>query len=155
MIYDSWFDPYQGVVALCRVFEGKIKKGDKIFLHHVQKTYEVQKVGVFSPKFTEMAELTSGDVGAIICGIKDVRDMKVGDTVMSFGNRAVEALGGFKEVKPMVFCGVYPVDSVDYNDLKESLEKLKLNDAAISWEPETSSALGFGFRCGLDRKSVV
>jgi len=149
LIFDSWFDVYQGVVALARVFEGSVKKGDKIHLHHVGKSYEVQKVGVFSPKFTEVPQLSSGEVGAIICGIKDVRDMKVGDTIMSAANRAAEPLGGFKEVKPMVFCGVYPVDSVDYNDLKESLEKLKLNDAAISWEPETSSALGFGFRCGF------
>jgi GTP-binding protein LepA len=149
LIFDSWFDPYQGVIALCRVVEGTIRPGMKIKLFHVQKEYEVQKVGVFSPKYTDMAQLTSGEVGAIICGIKDVRDMKVGDTIMDFLNVASEPLGGFAEAKPMVFCGVYPVDSDDYHDLKESLEKLRLNDSAIQYEPETSSALGFGFRCGF------
>jgi GTP-binding protein LepA len=149
LIFDSWYDPYQGVVALCRVFEGKIAKGTRISLYHSGKQFEVQRVGTFSPKFTDVNEIASGEVGAIVCGIKDVRDMKVGDTVMDANNLAKEALGGFKEVKPMVFCGVYPIDADQYNDLKESLEKLRLNDAAISWEPETSNALGFGFRCGF------
>jgi len=149
MIYDSWYDPYQGVVALCRIIEGTLKKGTKIRLFHVGKEFEVQRVGVFTPKFTDAAGLTSGEVGAIVTGIKDVRDMRVGDTVMDANNLAVEPLGGFKEVKPMVFCGVYPIEADDYNDLKESLEKLRLNDAAITFEPETSNALGFGFRCGF------
>ena len=149
VIFDSWYDPYQGVVALARVFQGTITKGTKIRLFHVGKEYEVQRVGVFSPKFTDVDLVSSGEVAAIVCGIKDVRDMKVGDTIMNVGDLAVEALGGFKEVKPMVFCGVYPVDADQYNDLKESLEKLRLNDSAISWEPETSTALGFGFRCGF------
>ncbi len=149
LIFDSWYDSYQGVIALCRVFEGKITKGTKIRLHHVGKEYEVQRVGTFTPKFTDVNSISSGEVGAIVCGIRDVRDMRVGDTIMNAGNLASEALGGFKEVKPMVFCGVYPIDADDYNDLKEALEKLKLNDSAISWEPETSSALGFGFRCGF------
>ena len=149
LIFDSWFDPYQGVIALCRVFEGSIKKGTKIRLFHVGKEYEVQRIGVFSPKFTDVDQIASGEVGAIVCGIKDVRDMKVGDTIMDANNLARESLGGFKEAKPMVFCGVYPVDADQYNDLKEALEKLRLNDAAISWEPETSNALGFGFRCGF------
>jgi GTP-binding protein LepA len=149
LIFDSWYDPYQGVVALCRVFEGEIKKGTKMRLFHVGKEYEVQRVGVFSPKFTDVAKISSGEVGAIVCGIKDVRDLRVGDTIMDATRMATESLGGFKEVKPMVFCGVYPVDADQYNDLKEALEKLKLNDAAISWEPETSTALGFGFRCGF------
>jgi GTP-binding protein LepA len=149
LIFDSWYDSYQGVIALCRVFEGKITKGTKIRLHHVGKEYEVQRVGTFTPKFTDVNSISSGEVGAIVCGIRDVRDMRVGDTIMDAGNLASEALGGFKEVKPMVFCGVYPIDADDYNDLKEALEKLKLNDSAISWEPETSSALGFGFRCGF------
>ncbi len=149
LIFDSWFDPYQGVVALCRVFEGTVKKGTKIRLFHVGKEYEVQRVGVFSPKYLDAATLSSGEVGAIICGIKDVRDMKVGDTIMEAGNMAKVPLDGFKEVKPMVFCGVYPINADEYNDLKEALEKLKLNDSAISWEPETSNALGFGFRCGF------
>ena len=149
LIFDSWYDSYQGVIALCRVFEGKITKGTRIRLHHVGKEFEVQRVGVFSPKFTDVNEIRSGEVGAIVCGIRDVRDMKVGDTVMDVNQPATEALGGFKEVKPMVFCGVYPIDADEYNDLKESLEKLRLNDSAISFEPETSSALGFGFRCGF------
>jgi len=149
MIYDSWYDPYQGVVALCRVIEGKVRKGTKIRLFHVGKEFEVQKLAVFSPKFTEVDELASGEVGAFVTGLKDVRDMKVGDTILESGDTTSTPLAGFKEAKPMVFCGVYPIDSADYNDLKESLEKLRLNDAAITFEPETSNALGFGFRCGF------
>lgn len=149
LIFDSWYDPYQGVIGLCRVFQGKITPGMKIRLYHVGHEFEVQKVGVFSPKFIDFPELTSGDVGAIICGIKDVRMMKVGDTIMDADRMAEKPLGGFKEVKPMVFSGVYPIASDEYNDLKEALEKLRLNDAAISFEPETSTALGFGFRCGF------
>jgi GTP-binding protein LepA len=149
LIFDSWYDPYQGVVALCRVFDGTVKKGTKIRLHHVGKEFEVLRVGTFSPKFTDVNQIASGEVGALVCGIKDVREMKVGDTIMDANNLAKESLGGFKEVKPMVFCGVYPIDADEYNDLKEALEKLRLNDAAISWEPETSTALGFGFRCGF------
>jgi GTP-binding protein LepA len=148
MIFDSWFDPYQGVIGLVRVREGSIKPGMKIRLFHVGKEYEVQKIGVFAPKFQEVQVLASGEVGAIICGIKDVRDLKVGDTILDAAKPG-ESLGGFKEVKPMVFCGVYPIESTDYNNLKEALEKLQLNDAAISFEPETSTALGFGFRCGF------
>lgn len=149
LIFDSWFDPYQGVIALCRIFEGKIKPGMKIKLFHVVKEYEVQKVGVFSPKYKDVAELASGEVGAIICGIKDVRDMKVGDTILDTSFPDTQPLSGFEESKPMVFCGVYPVDTVDYQELKESLEKLQLNDSAVTFEPETSNALGFGFRCGF------
>jgi GTP-binding protein LepA len=149
LVFDSWYDTYQGVVALCRVFEGQLKKGLRIRLHHLGKEFEVQRVGVFSPKFTDVECIASGEVGAVICGIKDVRDMKVGDTIMDTNNLAKEPLGGFKEVKPMVFSGVYPINADDYNDLKEALEKFRLNDAAVSWEPETSSALGFGFRCGF------
>ncbi len=149
LIFDSWFDPYQGVIALVRVFEGTLKPGMKIKLFHVGKEYEVQKVGTFTPKYHDVAEVKSGEVGAIICGIKDVRDMKVGDTVMSFHDGATEPLSGFSEAKPMVFSGLYPVQAEDYNNLKEALEKLRLNDSAISYEPETSTALGFGFRCGF------
>ncbi len=149
LIFDSWYDAYQGVVALCRVFEGQIRPGMKIRLHHVGKEFEVQRVGVFSPKFQDAPIISSGEVGAIICGIRDVRDMKVGDTVMDAANLAKESLGGFKEAKPMVFSGIYPINADDYNDLKEALEKLRLNDSSLSYEPETSSALGFGFRCGF------
>ena len=149
LIFDSWFDPYQGVIALIRVFDGVVKPGMKIKLFHVGKEYEVQKVGTFTPKYKDVPQLASGEVGAIICGIKDVRDMKVGDTIMSFLDPLSEPLSGFAEAKPMVFCGVYPVETDDYHDLKEALEKLRLNDSAIGWEPETSTALGFGFRCGF------
>jgi GTP-binding protein LepA len=149
LIFDSWFDPYQGVIALIRVFNGVVKPGMKIKLFHVGKEYEVQKVGTFAPKYRDVDQLASGEVGAIICGIKDVRDMKVGDTIMSFQDPLSEPLSGFAEAKPMVFCGVYPVESDDYHDLKEALEKLRLNDSAIAFEPETSTALGFGFRCGF------
>ncbi len=149
LIFDSWFDPYQGVVALARVFDGKVTKGDRIRLCYVGKEFEVQKLGVFSPKFKDVDTLSSGEVGCFICGIKDVRDARVGDTIAAAGVEILEPLTGFKEVKPMVFAGVYPVDASDYNDLKESLEKLQLNDAALTFEPETSSALGFGFRCGF------
>jgi GTP-binding protein LepA len=149
LIFDSWYDAYQGVIALVRVFEGSIKKNTKIKLFHVGKELEVQRIGVFSPKFTDVEVIASGEVGAIVCGIRDVRDMKVGDTIMDWMNPAKEALGGFKEVKPMVFCGVYPIDADQYNDLKDALEKLKLNDSAVTFEPETSNALGFGFRCGF------
>ncbi len=149
LIFDSWFDPYQGVIALIRVFDGVVKPGMKIKLFHVGKEYEVQKVGTFAPKYKDVDQLASGEVGAIICGIKDVRDMKVGDTIMSFLDPLSEPLSGFSEAKPMVFCGVYPVESDDYHDLKDALEKLKLNDSAIGYEPETSTALGFGFRCGF------
>jgi GTP-binding protein LepA len=149
LIFDSWFDSYQGVIALCRVFEGSIKKGMKIRLHHASKEFEVQRVGVFSPKFTDVNEVKSGEVGALVCGIRDVRDMKVGDTIIDATKPDTPSLGGFKEAKPMVFSGVYPINAEDYNDLKESLEKLRLNDSAITFEPETSNALGFGFRCGF------
>ncbi len=149
LIFDSWFDPYIGVVALCRIFQGRIRPHQKIKLFHTKKEFEVQKLGIFSPKIQDIDELSSGDVGAVICGIKDVQNMKVGDTIMDASAQIDAPLPGFKDVKPMVFCGIYPINSDDYNDLKEALEKLKLNDAAISWEPETSTALGFGFRCGF------
>jgi GTP-binding protein LepA len=149
LIFDSWFDAYQGVVVLARVFDGKVKKGDRIRLYHVGKEFEVQKLGIFHPKFKEVAELTSGEVGVFICGIKDVRDTKVGDTIYAANAENIEPISGFKPVKPMVFSGLYPVDADDYNDLKEALEKLQLNDSALTFEPETSNALGFGFRCGF------
>ncbi len=149
LIFDSWFDPYWGAVALCRVFEGSIAPGMKIWLHHANKEFEVQRVGVFSPKMLDVEQLTSGEVGAVICGMKDVQYMKVGDTIMASNHRTSIPLDGFKEVKPVVFCGIYPINAEDYHPLKNSLEKLKLNDSSITWEPETSTALGFGFRCGF------
>jgi len=149
LVFDSWFDPYQGVVTLARVFDGKVKKGDRIRLFHVDKEFEVNKLGVFSPKFREVDELASGEVGCFICGIKDVRDARVGDTICAPGDLNLEPLMGFQEVKPMVFSGLYPIEADQYNDLKDALEKLRLNDSAFTFEPETSSALGFGFRCGF------
>jgi GTP-binding protein LepA len=148
LVFDSWFDPYQGVVTLARVFDGKVKKGDRIRMFHVGKDFEVQKLGVFSPKFREVDSLGSGEVGCFICGIKDVRDAKVGDTICAAGVEGLGPLSGFQEVKPMVFAGLYPIEADQYNDLKDALEKLRLNDSAFTFEPETSSALGFGFRCG-------
>src|SRR4051812_46303477 len=131
LIYDSWYDSYQGVIALCRVFEGKITKGMKIMLHHAGKEFEVLRLGIFSPKFTDVDCIPSGEVGAIACGIRDIRDMKVGDTILDASNPAKDALGGFKEAKPMVFSGISPINAEDFNDLKEALEKLRLNDSAI------------------------
>ncbi len=149
LIFDSWYDSYQGVVALIRVFEGKIKKGDTIEFMATEKVCDVQKLGVYSPFAKEVKELCAGEVGFLITGIKEIKDVKVGDTVTLKNFRAQESLPGFQHVKPMVFAGFYPVDSGDYDDLKESLEKLELNDSSFSFEPETSQALGFGFRCGF------
>jgi len=149
LIFDSWFDPYQGVVALCRIFQGHVKPGEKIHFVHAKTDYEVVKLGVYTPKFTETNALSSGEVGAIICSIKDVQSVKVGDTIISSNHIDTPSLGGFKEVKPMVFCGIYPIDSDQYNDLNDALDKLILNDSSITYEPETSSALGFGYRCGF------
>ncbi len=150
LIFDSWFDPYQGVVVLARIEEGTVKKKDKIHFKHTQESYEVIKLAVNAPFFTEVDQLTAGEVGMFICGIKTVRDVSIGDTIVldKLRNETPE-LSGFKEVKPMVFCGIFPVDSVDYEELKESLEKLALNDSSFTYEPETSQALGFGFRCGF------
>ncbi len=150
LIFDSWFDQYQGVVVLVRVEEGTLKLKDKVFFKHSQETYEVLKLGVNAPFFTEVKELGAGEVGMIICGIKTVRDVKIGDTVVLDKQRNdTDVLSGFKEAKSMVFCGIFPVDSVDYETLKESLEKLGLNDSSFTYEPETSQALGFGYRCGF------
>ena len=148
LVFDSWFDPYYGVVALTRVFSGSVKKGDKLRLAHTGKLFDCQKVTFFTPKMQDTDVITTGEVGAIITGLKDVRDVKVGDTVVRQGETPGE-LKGFKEVKPMVFCGVYPIETNDYANLRDALDKLKLNDSAFTYEPETSNALGFGFRCGF------
>ncbi len=148
LVFDSWFDPYYGVVALTRVFSGNVKKGDKLRLAHTGKLFDCQKVTFFTPKMQDCDVITTGEVGAIITGLKDVRDVKVGDTVVRQGETPGE-LKGFKEVKPMVFCGVYPIETNDYANLRDALDKLKLNDSAFTYEPETSNALGFGFRCGF------
>jgi GTP-binding protein LepA len=149
MIFDSWFDPYQGVVILVRVVEGKLKKKDKIYLKHSEEEYEIIKMGVNCPFFTEVKELEAGEVGMLICGIKTIRDVSIGDTIVHAKKKDTPDLGGYSEIKPMVFCGVFPVESVDYETLKDSLEKLALNDSSFTYEPETSGALGFGFRCGF------
>ncbi len=149
LIFDSWYDSYQGVVALIRVFDGNIKKGDSIKFMSTDKRCEVQRLGIYEPFARETEILTTGEVGFLITGIKNIKDIKVGDTVTHINNPASEALPGFQNVKPMVFAGFYPIDSGDYDELRESLERLALNDSAFSFEPETSQALGFGFRCGF------
>ncbi|MBT7610207.1 MAG: elongation factor 4 [Bacteriovoracaceae bacterium] len=149
LIFDSWFDPYQGVVILVRVMEGTLKKREKFYLKESGGSYEVLKMGVNSPFFTDQNELTAGDVGMIISGIKTIRDVSVGDTLVADKARDTPALEGYEEVKPMVFCGIFPVESNDYETLKDSLEKLALNDSSFTYEAETSQALGFGYRCGF------
>ena len=148
LIFDSIFDSYKGVIIYTRIFNGKIRVGDKIKMHATNAIYEVVEVGVNTPKPTKKDELNSGEVGYITASIKSISDVKVGDTIVSVDNSS-DALIGYKEIKPMVFCGLYPIDSKKYIELKEALEKLKLNDASLSFEPETSKALGFGFRCGF------
>lgn len=149
LIFDSWYDSYQGVVVLFRIMDGKIKKGDKIRLMATGKEYEVIRLGVFSPTPVDMKELGAGEVGFLCGNIKELGDARVGDTITLAANPAESPVPGFKEVQSMVFCGLYPTDSADYENLKTALEKLQLNDAAFSFEPETSQALGFGFRCGF------
>ncbi|MDO8526250.1 MAG: translation elongation factor 4 [Deltaproteobacteria bacterium] len=149
LIMDSWFDSYQGVVMLVRVFDGVLKTGQQIRLMNVGKNFSVLKLGVFAPKPTVVQELGSGEVGFVIANIKEVSDTRVGDTVTDANTPAEKALPGFKEIKPMVFAGLYPTDTDQYEELKTALGKLKLNDASFTFEPETSLALGFGFRCGF------
>ncbi len=149
LIFDSWFDNYQGVIVLVRVFDGTIRPGMKIKLMAADKEYEISKVGVFTPKIQEVSQLSAGEVGYVIAGIKNVVDTKIGDTITDVSNPADKSLPGYKEIKPMVFCGLYPVETHQYEDLKTALEKLRLNDSSFRFEPETSSALGFGFRCGF------
>jgi len=149
LIFDSWYDSYQGVITLVRIMDGTLKKGEKIQLMANRKSYEVLKVGVFAPHPVEVDELSAGEVGFVIAGIKVVKDAKVGDTITHLHRPADKPLPGFKEVKPMVFSGLYPIDTGDYDDLRDALEKLSLNDSSFSFEPENSLALGFGFRCGF------
>ena len=149
LIVDSWFDSYVGAVALIRVFDGMMKKGDQILLMSNDKKYGINDLGVFTPAPVPTAELTSGDVGFMICGIKTLADLRVGDTVTLEKNQADEQLPGFREPKAMVFSGLYPVDSNDYAELRDSLEKLNMNDPSFTYEMESSSALGLGFRCGF------
>ncbi len=149
LIFDSWFDHYQGTIAMIRVIHGSIKPGQKIKMMSSGKVYEVAKTGVFTPHIKQMKALNAGEVGFITAGIKSVRDTQIGDTITDAANPAKAPLPGFKPTKAMVFCGLYPVDSAQYDQLKEAVERLWLNDPAFTYEPETSAALGFGFRCGF------
>ncbi|MCY8491942.1 translation elongation factor 4 [Bacillus inaquosorum] len=149
LIFDSLYDAYRGVVAYIRVVEGTVKPGQKIKMMATGKEFEVTEVGVFTPKATPTNELTVGDVGFLTASIKNVGDTRVGDTITSAANPADEALPGYRKLNPMVYCGLYPIDTAKYNDLREALEKLELNDSALQYEAETSQALGFGFRCGF------
>lgn len=149
LIIDSWFDNYLGVVSLVRVVEGTLRKGDKIFIKSTGKIQQVDATGVFTPKRTETGILQAGEVGFVVAGIKDIHGAPVGDTITHAKTQGVEALAGFKEVKPQVYAALFPVSSDDYETFREALEKLTLNDASLYYEPESSDALGFGFRCGF------
>ena len=149
LLVDSWYDTYLGVVILVRIIDGKIKKNMKIKLMSNDQEYVIEKVGVFTPKPMDIEELNSGEIGFIIAGIKTLSETKVGDTICEASNSIVEPLPGFKPSKPVVFCGLFPVDSSEYQKLKDGLGKLKLNDASFSYEAESSTALGLGFRCGF------
>ncbi|VYU51876.1 Elongation factor 4 [Clostridium tertium] len=149
LIFDSYYDSYKGVVSYVRIFDGKVKPGTKIKLMATNKVYEVTEVGVFTPKTLPINELSAGDVGYIAASIKNVRDARVGDTITEADRPIKEALPGYKPAVPMVYSGIYPVDGAKYQELKDALEKLQINDAALNFEPETSIALGFGFRCGF------
>jgi GTP-binding protein LepA len=149
LLFDSWFDPYRGVVVLARVFEGRLRKGQNIRLWSNGHVYQVETLGVLTPKPVEIDELVAGEVGFIIAGIKNVADTKIGDTITDDDRPSLQALPGFEEIKPMVFAGLYTVDAHEHTQLREALEKLKLNDSSFFFEPESSVALGFGFRCGF------
>jgi GTP-binding protein LepA len=149
LIFDSWFDPYRGVIVLARVVNGRMRKGQKIRLMSNGKVFDVESMGVMTPKPVELEELSAGEVGFFVANIKNVADTKVGDTITSVENPAAEALPGFEDIKSMVFAGLYTVDSHEHALLRDALEKLRLNDSSFTFEPESSVALGFGFRCGF------
>ena len=149
LIFDSWYDPYRGVVIVVRVIDGVIRPGMKIRLMAEGQDYETLQVGIFTPKAVEIAELGVGEVGFLVANIKKISDAKIGDTITETGRPTTEPFPGFKELKPMVFAGLYPVEGHEYPELRDALEKLRLNDASFFYEPETSAALGFGFRCGF------
>jgi GTP-binding protein LepA len=149
LVFDSWFDPYRGVVVLARVFQGAMRRGQKMRLWWNGKTFQVETLGVLTPKPLEVDELSAGEVGFIVGNIKNVADTKIGDTITDDDRPAIEPLPGFEEIKPMVFAGLYTVDSHEHTLLREALEKLRLNDSSFFFEPESSAALGFGFRCGF------
>ena len=149
LIFDSYYDAYRGIVTYIRVVNGKLNVGDKIKMMATNATYEVTELGIHDPFEKKKKGLATGEVGYVAASIKSINDVKVGDTITLVGNEAVKPLPGYKPMKPMVFCGIYPIESNKFPDLREALEKLKLNDAALEFEPETSKALGFGFRCGF------
>ncbi len=149
LIFDSWFDLYRGVIVLTRVIDGTLRKGMKIRLVATEQAFTVEQVGVITPKFLEVDELSVGEVGFMVAGIKRVADSKIGDTITEDARPTLEPFPGFQEIKPMVFAGLYPTDTAQYEDLRDALEKLQLNDSSFFYEPDTSGALGFGFRCGF------
>ncbi|GBE03163.1 elongation factor 4 [bacterium BMS3Abin09] len=149
LTFDSWFDNYQGVILLVRIFEGEVKKGSKILFVATQKTYEVLEVGIFTPNKKVIDCLKAGEVGYINASIRTMADTKIGDTITDAERPTAEPCAGYKDIKPMVFSGLYPTETNQYEELKDALEKLRLNDASFSYEPESSTALGFGFRCGF------
>jgi len=149
LIFDSYYDPYRGIVALVRIVNGKVKVGDKIKMMETGATYDVVELAINNPKEIKKKELVTGEVGIICASIKNIEDVKVGDTITNAEDPSNDRLPGYKPMKPMVFCGLYPLESSKYPDLREALEKLKLNDASLEFTPETSKALGFGFRCGF------
>ena len=149
LIIDSWFDNYLGTVSLIRIIDGSVTKKQRIRLMATQRDYLVDEVGIYTPKRKAVSELSAGEVGYLVAGIKDIRSARVGDTITLADNPAAEPLPGFKEVQPQVFAGLYPVEAASYNEFRDALDKLCLNDASFSFEPETSEALGFGFRCGF------
>jgi GTP-binding protein LepA len=149
LIFDSWYDPYRGVVIVIRVIDGQIRSGMKIRLMAIGQDYESLQLGIFTPKAVETGELGVGEVGFLVANIKNIADAKIGDTITEVGRPTAEPFPGFKELKPMVFAGLYPVEGHQYPELRDALEKLRLNDASFFYEPETSAALGFGFRCGF------
>lgn len=149
LIFDSHYDAYKGIIVYVRVVDGSIRAGSKIKMMATDKTFEVIEVGAFMPRMGVVDELNVGDVGFIVAGIKNVKDTRVGDTVTDAKNPTLEPLPGYRRINQMVYCGLYPIESTDYTDLREALEKLELNDASLRFEPETSTALGFGFRCGF------
>src|SRR5207244_13381238 len=149
LVFDSWFDQYRGVVILVHVVDGRLEPKMKVRLMASSGTYDVEQLGVFTPKSVAIESLSAGEVGFVVAGIKKVADVAIGDTLTEERRPAPEPLPGFKEVKPMVFAGLYPVDADQYAELRDALEKLRLNDSSFFYEPETSTALGFGFRCGF------
>src|SRR5690606_30689659 len=149
LIFDSHFDAYRGVVAYVRIVDGTVRPGMRIKMMSTGKTFEVDEVGVFLPEMRRVPQLSAGEVGCLTATIRNVRDTRIGDTITDADRPAAEPLPGYRPVKPMVFCGLYPVENEDFDDLRDALEKLQLNDAALTFEAETSNALGFGFRCGF------